>query len=47
MTTPSMESGDSDIGDGLESPERPPNLDGIDFDSIFNNRDPDGETRRR
>lgn len=48
MTTPSMNTeGDGDQGDSTSVPEPPPNHDGIDFDSIFNNREPGGHTRDR
>lgn len=47
MTTPSMDtdSGGDHGDDG--KPEPPPNYDGIDFDTIFNNREPGGEKRSR
>lgn len=48
MTTPSMNTdGGGDEGDATSETEPPPNRDGIDFDTIFNNREPGGTKRDR
>lgn len=46
MTEPSMDT-QSDDQNGGNAPEPPPDHSGIDFDTIFNNREPGGEKRHR